>query len=76
MIQIYDNVLRQNKKSDKIFILWKIHIYSTIVNTQKCDILEQLPTFLITICKIFHSKILLYKKVKRIKKMIHNPFIK
>jgi hypothetical protein len=66
MIQNYDKFSRWNVEYGKIYILWKIHIYSTMINKKTCDLLGQLYVFLIISCKIFHSKILSYEKVKKI----------
>jgi hypothetical protein len=64
MIQNYDKISRWNVETDKIYTLWEIHVYFTMINT-KHMILGQSCVFLITSCKRFHSKILLYEKVKK-----------
>jgi hypothetical protein len=67
MIQIYDYFKRWNIQFGKIFTLWKFYIYSKWL-TKKCDILRQLFIFWITSSKRFHSKFLLYEKMKMTKK--------
>jgi hypothetical protein len=64
MIQNSDKFSKWNEKSGKIYMLWNFHIYSTMINKKPYDLLEKLYVFLITSCKIFHSNILSYEKVK------------
>jgi hypothetical protein len=74
MIQNYDKFFKWNTKSSKIYALWKIHIYSTMINT-KHVIYWGNYVFLITSCKkITLNNSFIWKNEKRLK-MIHNPFI-
>jgi len=72
MIQNYDYFSKWNVKSSKIYTLWKIHIYSTMINTKHVIIIT-----LKTSCKkILFKNSFIWKNENDYKKKTHNPFIK
>jgi hypothetical protein len=63
MIQNYDKISKWSTKFGKIYTLWKIHIYPTMIN--KMWSIGATTCILITSYKRFQSKILSYEKMKK-----------
>jgi hypothetical protein len=69
-ISWYDKFSRWNAKFDRIYTLWKIHIYSTMINKKMWSIRETIYNFNNQVAKKF-----IWINEKRLKKT-HSPFVK
>jgi hypothetical protein len=75
MIPNYDEFSKWNAKFDKIYTLWKIHIYSTMINTKMWYIGATICIFYNKLQKVSFQKKFIWNNEKKLKKT-HNPFVK
>jgi hypothetical protein len=74
MIQNYDKISEWIAKFGKIYTLWKIHIYPTMINTM-WSIRATTCVFNKKLQNISFKNSFIWKSEKKLKK-IHSPFVK